>query len=218
MVVKPAGADSEADAGESGAGEGAADKGQAILAAATAAFLTGGYHAVSMDAIARAAGVSKQTIYNRFGCKEALFAAIIRRRCDDFLTPLRMPACKAEGAHAALVTLGRQFLSELLSEESLALYRALLAEMPRRPELGEVLHSAGPEVGVVQLATYLEQLTATGAFAFADPKLAAEQFFGMLNGHFHFRALFGIEPAPSPERLAQAVEEAVSVFLRGHAS
>ena len=40
-----------------------------------------GYGAVSMDAIARAAGVSKATLYAYFSSKDQLFATIISDAC-----------------------------------------------------------------------------------------------------------------------------------------
>jgi len=52
-------------------------KRRAILDAATKAFLRGGYRGTSMDEIAAAAGVSKQTVYKRFADKERLFCEIV---------------------------------------------------------------------------------------------------------------------------------------------
>ena len=50
-------------------------KREAILAAAAASFFEHGFAASSIEQIAADAGVSKVTIYNRFGDKRALFAA-----------------------------------------------------------------------------------------------------------------------------------------------
>ena len=54
-------------------------KAETILAAAERAFLAGGFGAVTMDAIAREAGVSKATVYAHFTGKEELFGAIVAR-------------------------------------------------------------------------------------------------------------------------------------------
>ena len=54
-------------------------KAEMILAAAERAFLASGFGAVSMDAIAREAGVSKATVYAHFAGKEELFGAVIAR-------------------------------------------------------------------------------------------------------------------------------------------
>jgi len=54
-----------------------------ILEAAKKVFLEVGFGAASMDAIANEAKVSKQTVYNHFGSKEELFAAMVRDTCDS---------------------------------------------------------------------------------------------------------------------------------------
>src|SRR5207249_3735099 len=54
-----------------------ARKHRAIVAAATTAFLDKGYDGTSMDEIAAAAAVSKQTVYKHFADKETLFAEIV---------------------------------------------------------------------------------------------------------------------------------------------
>ena len=71
----------EHDAGdlESAFSDGApvSPKRRAIVRAATELFLRAGYGAVSMDAIAARAGVSKRTLYRHVSGKDALFGAVI---------------------------------------------------------------------------------------------------------------------------------------------
>src|ERR1700737_1651174 len=61
-----------------------ASKAESILAAAKRSFLAAGFGAVSMDAIAREAGVSKATVYAHFAGKEELFGAMIGRECERY--------------------------------------------------------------------------------------------------------------------------------------
>jgi AcrR family transcriptional regulator len=51
-----------------------------LLAAASALFYREGIHAVGVDTIAAAAGVTKKTLYDTFGSKEALAVAYLRGR------------------------------------------------------------------------------------------------------------------------------------------
>ncbi|SEF10620.1 DNA-binding transcriptional regulator, AcrR family [Arthrobacter alpinus] len=51
-----------------------------LLAAASDLFYREGIHAVGVDAIASAAGVTKKTLYDRFGSKDALIVAYLRER------------------------------------------------------------------------------------------------------------------------------------------
>src|SRR3954465_1412219 len=52
---------------------------EAILDAATAVFAAEGYARANMDTIAARAGATKPTLYARFGSKDELFAAAVRR-------------------------------------------------------------------------------------------------------------------------------------------
>ncbi|WP_431837123.1 TetR/AcrR family transcriptional regulator [Cellulomonas sp. Y8] len=51
-----------------------------VLDAASELFYERGIHAVGVDTIAEAAGVTKKTLYDRFGSKEALVLAYLRAR------------------------------------------------------------------------------------------------------------------------------------------
>src|SRR5687768_10383657 len=86
---------------------------QRILAAAVRLFDRHGVDAVSLDRVAREAGVSKATLFRRFGDRQALFLALIdeheRALQDAILTgppPLGPGAPAPERLHA--------FLAELL--------------------------------------------------------------------------------------------------------
>ena len=53
---------------------------QRVLDAASELFYERGIHAVGVDGIAEAAGVTKKTLYDRFGSKETLVVAYLRAR------------------------------------------------------------------------------------------------------------------------------------------
>jgi AcrR family transcriptional regulator len=50
-----------------------------ILDAANKLLLEGGYHGVGLEMVARAAGVTRQTVYDQFGSKAGLLGAMIAR-------------------------------------------------------------------------------------------------------------------------------------------
>jgi len=58
---------------------------EALLAAAYAAAVAGEWERVRMADVATAAGVSRQTLYNEFGTKDSLAAALALREADAFL-------------------------------------------------------------------------------------------------------------------------------------
>ncbi|MDP7215531.1 MAG: TetR/AcrR family transcriptional regulator [Rhodospirillales bacterium] len=193
-----------------------------ILAAATRVFLASGYGGTSMDAIAEAAGVSKQTVYSHFGGKDALFGAIVRKKCGQLLEPFRMPpqTPRSPGGDPQTVLSGvaQRFLELILAAENMAHYRAVVAESRRFPELAEAFYRSGPEIVVDNLARYLKTMDREGVLAVAEPKPAARLFFAMLRGDLYIRRLLGLGPAPAQADMRRAVRQVVRVFLAAHAA
>ena len=69
-------------ASPAGAGDEDSAKRRQIIEGARAVFLAQGFDAASMNDIARAAGVSKGTLYVYFKHKEQLFEAIVEQECE----------------------------------------------------------------------------------------------------------------------------------------
>jgi len=187
-----------------------------ILRAATETFLEAGYERASMDEIAAKAVVSKATVYSHFGSKEALFEAIIRELCQRLVTPLRVAESDRVSPKETLTHFAHSYVDLLLDPSSLALHRLLVAEATRDPELAGASYRAGGAQALHGLADYLAQETAKGTMAVEDPALAAEQLFGMLNGHLQVRALLHVESKPSREALDRFVANAIDAFLRAY--
>lgn len=188
------------------------DKQQAIITAATRIFLEQGYSQASMDRIARSAGVSKQTIYNQFGNKEALFRAIINQRCAELLSLLLEGEQDGSDIEAILTRFATTLLNILLEPSALALHRLIIAESRRLPRVGRIYHESGPARGNQQLACYLETLCQRGILCIDDTTLAAQQFTGALVGSLRSRALVLDQPATQAE-IDQVVDHTVKGFL-----
>jgi AcrR family transcriptional regulator len=197
--------------------EAAGGKAESILAAAREAFLANGFGAVSMDAIARAAGVSKATVYAHFAGKEELFGAVVGHVCQRRFETFSARELDPGDARGSLATLGRRFLDLVLSPEAIAIHRIIVAEVLRFPELGDVFWNAGPERTLGQIEAFLRRATAAGSLAVADPRPAAEQFVGLMRGERHLRRLLRLEPGDDEAAIAAAVAAAVDTFLRAFA-
>jgi TetR/AcrR family transcriptional regulator, mexJK operon transcriptional repressor len=190
-------------------------KAASILAGAKRAFLAGGFGAVSMDTIAREAGVSKATVYAHFAGKEELFGAVIERECERYFAQFSEGELDPRDVRASLTVLGRRFLDLLLSPDGIALYRIILGEVTRFPGLGEVFWSAGPERQRLQIEAYLKSAIATGTLALGDTRLAAEQFVSLVRSDIHIRHLLRLEAKADRHGISAAVEAAVATFMRG---
>jgi TetR/AcrR family transcriptional repressor of mexJK operon len=187
-------------------------KRRAIHDAGTAVFLRRGYEMASMDLIAVEANVSKQTIYNHFRSKEELFKAIITDMTATLFATLSMSEAANSTPEQLLRSFAHDFVRLMLQPSSLALYRLIIAESARFPELGVALFASGPGKLIRTLADYLDWQTRRGRLAVADPERAAEQLIGMLTGRLQLRALLNV-PTPTQAELQVHVEHAVSSFV-----
>jgi TetR/AcrR family transcriptional repressor of mexJK operon len=190
-------------------------KRRAILSAATDLFAARGYGAVSMDAIAREADVSKATLYAHFESKDRLFATIIQVACHENINIPDAPGdepSEPEGEiETALKAVGGRILRFFLEERTLAIHRLVVAETVRFPELGRVFYENGPVAGREMLAAWMSR---RAALVVPEPRAAAEQFLGLLRTGLYLRATLGLEPAPAEADIDSAVTAAVRTFLR----
>jgi len=96
-----------------------------------------GYRPVSVDVIARAANVTRVTVYRHFATRGALLAAI----AWDRLARANLDRLDAARARPDVVDATREFLAEncrLMSEVG-GILRTMLALESEEPELGEIL-------------------------------------------------------------------------------
>jgi TetR/AcrR family transcriptional repressor of mexJK operon len=189
------------------------EKHERILAAGTEAFLERGFAGTSMDLVARQAGVSKVTVYTHFHSKEALFGAIIDGLAGRLMRRIDQLAVGDLPPGTALRQFGRKYLELALAASSIALHRVVVAESARIPALGPLIFERGPSQVVSSLAGFLARRK---ELRVADPRLAAEQFLGMVLGHGQLRLLLNARPAADVRgSIAEVVDHAVEIFLRG---
>ena len=189
-------------------------KAETILAAAEGAFLASGFGAVTMDAIAREAGVSKATVYAHFTGKEELFGAIVARLSERRFGGFSVEALDPIDIEASLSAIARRYLDLVLSPEAISLNRIIVGEVTRFPVLGEVFWAAGPERQRAQIEAFLRRAADAGSLAIPDARLAAEQFAALARGEIHLRSLLRLEDPGDPAALDAAAASAVATFLR----
>jgi TetR/AcrR family transcriptional repressor of mexJK operon len=186
-----------------------------ILAAARKVFMELGYGAASMDAIARQATVSKATLYTYFDGKDALFAALIMAECKHLSGQIGQRAFDAPNIREALRNLAEDFNNLLCSDEGLAMYRMVVAEAPRFPELGRIFYNSGPKVMIDRIADLLAVAGTRGLLKIGDARIAALQFISLVRGDSHLTRILGITPA-AKKVAADYIDSGVDLFLAGY--
>lgn len=182
-----------------------------IIDAAIAVFMEEGYAGASIDRIVQRAGGSKATLYRHFPSKADLFAAIIQTLVEQMIAPIdRREVRPAGGLAATLTDFGRTYLDVLLEPRSLALYRMVMGEGARFPDLGRVFFDQGPGRVARRLADHLRGRGWGGAGV--APESLAREFLSLVRADLHLRALLGVGVADAAER-TRTVARAVAVFL-----
>lgn len=189
-------------------------KTEAILDAAQVVFSEKGF-AVSMDEIARVAGVSKQTVYNRFGAKEDLILALVERRLDRITAPFAAPDA-LDRPEETIAAYARAVLGFVLGAAHCNLMRVAVQVSGERPEIGRMIYEAGPLAGRRRLAEYLRTETNLGRLNVPDPELASELLAGMVGAHLQLKTLLGVEAGLSDEALDARAKEIARRFVRAY--
>jgi len=152
-----------------------------ILDAAFRVFGDRGLHRATLDDVARAAGITKGTIYLYFPGKAALFAAMLKARVSALMPPVDAPRDGRPGpsARKLLGQLGREMYRFFKSTAYLAIYRTVVSEATQFPEAAALLYRDGVLAANRRLAVVIEYGMATGEFRRVDPLVAARAFVGM---------------------------------------
>src|SRR5262249_30411302 len=97
----------------------------------------------------------------------------------------------------------------------LALYRTIVAEGVRFPELSQAFFESGPGRAAARLATVLEEFRERGEIDIKDTTRAAEHFIGMLRDDLHLKGMLGLRPPPGPAEIETLAQQATAIFLDG---
>ncbi len=181
-----------------------------ILGGAAKVFAEHGYEGASMARIALEAGVSKGTLYNYFTGKAEMFAALIGHECTRRLADA-FDTAEPEGDPArALQIIGERMLAMITSDIGLTVYRLVVAEAHKFPDLARTFLASGPERATRTMTAWLERQVQAGHLALDDPPLAAEQFFALCQTRIAMRRRLGMA---SDTDASLVVRGAVTMFL-----
>ncbi|MFJ8829566.1 TetR/AcrR family transcriptional regulator [Micromonospora aurantiaca] len=184
----------------------AEEKRALIVRAATELFLESGYDRASLARIAESAGVSKATLFKQFPTKAALFDAIV---IDSWARNDVADVPPSGDLTAGLTVLGRHYATLLGRPEMTDLFRIVIAELPRFPELARAHFSQGKLPYFESVRTYLVAEHEAGAADVDDPEMAATQFLGMISNYLFWPRLVLPGWTVTPDRTTAVVDEAV---------
>jgi AcrR family transcriptional regulator len=194
------------------------EKRKQILAGAAAVFARDGYEGASVARIAAEAGVSKGTLYNYFESKADMFIAWVRDECSHRLRGVFCEDAEEEDLAAALRGLGMRVIGMMLSEVGETIYRVVVSEAGKFPDLPRAFYEAGPRRMIARLAERLARETQRGRLAIDDADFAAEQFFSLCQTRIVMRRKLHLREDVTEEAMARVVDAAVRMFLNTYAA
>ena len=183
-----------------------------ILDGARRVFMDLGFDGASMNEIARAAGVSKGTLYVYFTDKSRLFEAIVEEEILEQGTATYSFDIESD-VEATLHGFGRAYIEVLCRPEGGSAIRTVMAIAERMPDVGRRFYERVIAYTIDRLATYLKEKVKTGELAIDDCELAAAQFMQTCQATLFQPYIFQAKPSPSATQVTDVVASATRMFL-----
>ncbi|WP_243367957.1 TetR/AcrR family transcriptional regulator [Microvirga solisilvae] len=187
-----------------------------ILEGARQVFLASGFDGASMGEIAKAAGVSKGTLYVYFDSKESLFAALTLEEKRGLAEVLFKLDPEDPDVRSVLTQLGHTYLTRMGTPEHISSIRMVIGAAEKFPSLGQAFYEAGPCQGIARLAAYFDRQVEAGRLSIEDTSVAAQHFLDLCVSGLMRRQLFAVGGAPTQDEIKKNVANAIRVFFAAY--
>lgn len=189
-----------------------------VLAGARDIFLSDGFEGASVDDIARAAGVSKATLYSYFPDKRLLFMEVAKAECIRQAESAVETIDLSKPAVEVLTEAAWQMVNFFTSDFGQRVFRLCVAESDRFPELGREFYESGPALVQSKLIAFLNCGISRGELKIDDIPLAADQFSELCKADLFPRLVFSMDKSFDDVRKLRIVTGAVETFLARYAA
>ncbi|MBR0960252.1 TetR/AcrR family transcriptional regulator [Bradyrhizobium japonicum] len=186
-----------------------------ILDGARKVFMDLGFDGASMGEIARAAQVSKGTLYVYFADKFALFEAILEQEALQH-GQVVFNFDPDRDAETTLKEFGLAYIHLLCRPGGGSAIRTVMAIAERMPDVGRRYYARVLDKSINRLSDYLKARVASGDLAIDDCDLAASQFMELSKASLFLPFVFQAAPAPSEQRMTAVVDSATRMFLAAY--
>lgn len=190
----------------------AGQKRNAILDAGFEIFLRDGFVRASMVQIAKKADVSSATLYKHFTGKAELFGSIMARlwQVDG---ESQAPFTAGPEVRADLVAISRSYARSLADDKVVRVFRALIAEAERFPDLGRQLYERAKRPYLARIEQYLREQHTARRLRVEHPDLATRQLLGMINDQLFWPLTLVPDLAIDDAAAERVIDQAVETFL-----
>ena len=184
-----------------------------VLTGARDVFLRDGFEGASVDDIARAAGVSKATLYSYFPDKRLLFMEMAKVECARQADHVMDTVDLELPIDQVLRHVCAEIVALIMSDFGRSIFRICVGESTRFPELGREFYASGPEMGRTRLSELLQCGIDTGQLAIDDLPLAADQLAELCKADLFDRMMFNITDTFTEVETSRVINGAVDMFM-----
>ncbi|HEY4343852.1 MAG TPA: TetR/AcrR family transcriptional regulator [Parvibaculum sp.] len=189
-----------------------------ILSAAFDVFTEKGFHGATMLEVATRARASKVTLYRRFENKVSLLCSLLAWGCRRNMPEAdEIERLSAGDPVETLNSYAVTVLTAMMRPESLALYRIVVAEGERLPEVGRIFDSFTREPSIEMVRIIGDRLVAAKICAIENHGDFADDFIGILRGDFFHKALIGARTSPKRAAIEAHARRAMGRLLKAYA-
>ncbi len=186
---------------------------QELLARALDLFLDNGFDATTIEAISSAIGMSRRTIYTRYGDKTGLFKAALQSAIEGWaIARERLAAAETDDLEETLLGIGRMWVANLKTPAGMRLVRIANTEVYRSPEIADYLWECTAQSTIDYLADLFRRRLRPDEDAVADAEDAAAAFLILVVEGSIQLAIWGRASAGDFDR---QVAYRVRLFLNG---
>jgi len=184
-----------------------------VLEGARGVFMNDGFEGASVDDIAKAAGVSKATLYSYFPDKRLLFMEVAKIECNRQTDVAVEDIDTSQPTRIVLHDIAKGLMDFFLSDLGQQVFRISVAETGRFPELGQEFYQCGPLMVKNILSNYMKSAVERGELAIENFDLAAFQMMELCKADLFPKLVFGVQSKFSDEEIENVVNGAVDMFM-----
>jgi TetR/AcrR family transcriptional repressor of mexJK operon len=185
-----------------------------LLDAAAAELGSGNFANVTMDAIARSAGISKKTLYQLVASKEELMSQLVARDLSTLELLLESGIDCAEDLLSELRMYLYLWARLTLSPLALGIYLMAAQGRENAPGIARIWYQEGAERCLNLLRGWLGKAAGKGLLARADVEPAVELIDALLISQPLKLFTLGVQQSWSDEQIGERVEVALGMFGR----
>ncbi|HEV7306585.1 TetR/AcrR family transcriptional regulator [Ensifer sp.] len=191
------------------------DTRRVIILSAERQFCDLGYEAANINVIAQNAGVSTKTLYRLFPTKAELFERMIALRIAEFVSEADEENIETADVTAGLTHLLEAYGHLVLSADTIAITRLVLAEAERFPEVATTFWEEAIERTNATLERWLKVQAMRGRLVIDDPYQAAGMVRGMMAMEPQRAVMMGRMSGVEKEAIAARAARCAAIFLAG---